>query len=273
MWSTAFSLPLFIGASFAAQSTPTVVCVAGQCLQGLTNTTSAFSGDLAAFISDNLQSARRCRPLAHRPAFSSYLDSTRPQRTPHCFTIPSPHRPHPFSRPRASTPTFPSRSISRYNPVSRRTLTHGIPARRRSPRYPVRLSTSRRSFPPDRSPSRPTFGSPFSQDRRRIASCSGTAFPTSLSSLPARHLPRYSSTSNLPHALRPVRARAFAPRPGRVRALRGSTARPVSSALQGSLELRASAAPTGVRHAMMGFPELAGASLQRSATRHRAATA
>lgn len=92
MLSSILTTSFFLGAVFASQSSPSVVCVAGQCLEGYTNTTSTCS--FFVWVKSELTSSswrdtvrvRRCNqpPLTSRRIYL-HIQPCPSSSTPHVF--------------------------------------------------------------------------------------------------------------------------------------------------------------------------------------------
>lgn len=137
LFSTTMMLPSLLalfalfGASFSnAQANSSVVCVAGQCIQGFTNTSSEFRG----ICSENgtltiTQSARHCLHQASRLTSSYCPANIHPQRTLSSYISCSRALPRKPSHPLASMPPpYRRLSMSHSNQDLHSTLSLSIPA-------------------------------------------------------------------------------------------------------------------------------------------------
>lgn len=115
MLSGILTTSFLFGAALAAQSSPTVVCVAGQCLEGYTNTTSAYISAIDEGVRTHFSQLARLSPrLAPQPACSYFPGNTaqRPTLLSFMTSLRLQARPCPALRDSTQTRLCPSTSPS-----------------------------------------------------------------------------------------------------------------------------------------------------------------
>lgn len=160
MLSSILTTSFLLGAAFAAQtSSPTVVCVAGQCLEGFTNTTSAYTTVIARRVRAHLlQLARLCPRLGPQPTCSCYRDSTRLRPTRLFFMTSLRPQAHQYPAHQGSMPTRHCLSTSLCSPEWRSTHKRITLDKQPLPSFPAHHRTAPPRSPPVLSQSRQTCG-------------------------------------------------------------------------------------------------------------------
>jgi hypothetical protein len=155
---------LFVARAAPISINSTVVCSAGQCIQGFTNTTSTQQLPISATVFTDLytKSVPYYRHLMYPPMSFSFLASIHRLLIRSCFTnFLQVRRRHPHLQQASMLPLFLSLSTSRYSLVSLSTPRLCIQDRRNFQPFqlPHHLIAHLRPFPRARLPCHPTFGS------------------------------------------------------------------------------------------------------------------